>query len=323
MSTSTLLYCVVICVGAFRVGVSFQVCGNYCGPHWCNGQDIGEGACDETSEPTSPADACCLHHDKCCGQESNQSSCNRLLVKCLSALQDDDLSCERPPLWPFAPPMTVSPPLIKAGMTLVQDWCCGQPCDGQTHSHGTHPNGEFANRALRGSDLASNDAGRKDHSANDAHQSIADMFGKLSAALAASASDGGSSGFGGPGVPVRDRDGAYHVPLFGGAMASPASPKTRMHRQQDLDATSVDMQLSQRWSSVDSNATDQEAGAPTASAAAPSGGRGASSLLARAGGAEAAAAAALCGLLVAGLLAVSRCRWRPEYPAGYVSLEEE
>lgn len=313
MSTSTFLYGALICVGAIRSGLSLQVCGNYCGPHWCNGQQISEGTCDESAEPTSPADACCLHHDRCCGQESNQSSCNRLLVKCLSALQDDDLSCERPPLWPFAPPMRVTPPLIKAGMTVVKDWCCGQPCDEQTHSHGTHPNGEFANRALRGSDLASAGASQQGHSANDTHKSLADIFGKLSAALATSSSNAGS-GFGGPGVPVRDRDGAYHVPLFGGS--SPASPRTRMHRRQDLDAASVDVQLSQRWGRVDSGPTDQEA-------AAPSGGLGASPPLAGAEIAGATAAAALVGLLAAGLLSISWCRWRPGYPAGYVSMEDD
>jgi hypothetical protein len=226
-------------------------------------------------------------------------------------LQDDDLSCERPPLWPFAPPMRVTPPLIKAGMTVVKDWCCGQPCDEQTHSHGTHPNGELANRALRGSDLASVGASQQDHSANDTHQALADIFGKLSAALAPLSSSGG---FGGPGVPVRDRDGAYHVPLFGGP--SLASPQTRMHRRQDLDAASVDMQLSQRWGRANSSATDQEA-------AAPSGGLAASPPLAGAEIAGATTAAALVGLLAAGLLSISRCRWRPEYPAGYVSMEDD
>lgn len=257
MSTLTFLYRILICVGAIRVGLSFQVCGNYCGPGWCGGQQISEGECDESKEPTSPADACCLHHDRCCGQEGNQSSCNRLLVKCLSSLQDNDLSCERPPLFSFGPPMKVSPPLIKAGMTVVQDWCCGQPCDEQTHSHGTRPNGEFANRALRGSGLAAPaGAGQQGFSASDAHQSLGDIFGRLSEALSSSSTP---NGFGGLGAPVRDRDGAYHVPLFGTARASPASPETRMHRRQDLDAASVDMQLGQRWGRVDSGATDQEA----------------------------------------------------------------
>lgn len=325
MSTSTLLYFTLICAGAIRGGLSIQVCGNYCGPGWCNGQQLSEGKCDESAEPTSPADACCLHHDRCCGQENNQSSCNRLLIQCLSALQDDDQSCQRPLPWggPFAPPMKVSPPLIKAGIGMVKDWCCGQPCDEETHSHGTHPNGEVANRALRGSDLAAASASHQGHSASDARQSFGDLFGKLSEAMASASPHDHNDGFGGPGVPVRDRDGVYHVPLFGSRpRASPASTKTRMHRRQDLDAASVDMQLSQRWGRVDSGATDQEADAPSASAAAPpAGDLGASSPLAGAERAEAAAAAALVGLLAAGLLSISRWRWRPEHPAGYVSME--
>eukprot|EP00931_Biecheleriopsis_adriatica_P049360 TRINITY_DN28559_c0_g1_i1.p1 TRINITY_DN28559_c0_g1~~TRINITY_DN28559_c0_g1_i1.p1 ORF type:complete len:244 (+),score=48.02 TRINITY_DN28559_c0_g1_i1:22-732(+) len=115
-------------LGAASAGIiDGQICGNYCGPGWCNGEAIPEGKCDDSAKPTSSADSCCKLHDECCGHKEDQSSCNRELVACLSRLSPADMSCTRSGGFiPFDVP--VSPVIIEKTIGVVKDWCCGQPC---------------------------------------------------------------------------------------------------------------------------------------------------------------------------------------------------
>ena len=69
--------------------VNARICGNYCGPNWCNAQVLDEAKCDdsvpvETHSVTGPscADSCCKMHDKCCGH-GERSTCNKAIVDCL------------------------------------------------------------------------------------------------------------------------------------------------------------------------------------------------------------------------------------------------
>lgn len=111
----------------FRLASGQQICGNYCGPGWCNGKALRERNCDDSAEPTSPADACCMMHDDCCGHAKDTSSCNKMLVQCLSKQSPGDLSCTR--ALPFIPfPTPVSPMVIEKTIGVVEDWCCGKPC---------------------------------------------------------------------------------------------------------------------------------------------------------------------------------------------------
>eukprot|EP00930_Biecheleria_cincta_P105663 TRINITY_DN98546_c0_g1_i1.p1 TRINITY_DN98546_c0_g1~~TRINITY_DN98546_c0_g1_i1.p1 ORF type:complete len:219 (+),score=41.76 TRINITY_DN98546_c0_g1_i1:76-732(+) len=104
-----------------------QICGNYCGLGWCNGDSIRETDCDDSVKPTSPADACCMMHDDCCGHAKDTSSCNKMLVQCLSRESPSDLSCTRSlPFIPF--PTPVSPMVIEKTIGVIEDWCCGKPC---------------------------------------------------------------------------------------------------------------------------------------------------------------------------------------------------
>ena len=62
-----------------------QICGNYCGPNWCNGKVLAEKHCDTSMEPDQyyiKTDSCCQKHDHCCGF-GNRSQCNDELIQCL------------------------------------------------------------------------------------------------------------------------------------------------------------------------------------------------------------------------------------------------
>ena len=64
-----------------------RICGNYCGPDWCNGMALPEQLCDTTVPPDSSvfiADMCCRQHDACCGH-GDRRTCNAALIKCLQA----------------------------------------------------------------------------------------------------------------------------------------------------------------------------------------------------------------------------------------------
>jgi hypothetical protein len=123
--------------------LDFDVCGNFCGPGWCNGGwhsewDIDPTHCGphygdaqmslHTGEP-SCADACCRAHDICCApggdlppESVNRTRpCNRQIVECLNACSGLDFSCKRGAVG-------VSADLVWAAMDLVEDWCCGHPC---------------------------------------------------------------------------------------------------------------------------------------------------------------------------------------------------
>eukprot|EP00928_Gymnodinium_smaydae_P048176 TRINITY_DN3219_c2_g2_i1.p1 TRINITY_DN3219_c2_g2~~TRINITY_DN3219_c2_g2_i1.p1 ORF type:complete len:206 (+),score=31.04 TRINITY_DN3219_c2_g2_i1:72-689(+) len=119
--------------GCLACGVhAIEVCGNYCGPEWCNGKEIRERDCDESVAPTGQADSCCKEHDRCCGQ-ADKSSCNRDLVTCLHQVNPADMDCTRPGGFiPF--PVPVPPQVIEKSMEVVEDWCCGEPCPTTDHA---------------------------------------------------------------------------------------------------------------------------------------------------------------------------------------------
>jgi len=105
-------------------GYSFRLCGNYCGPGWCDAKMIAEGKCDDSSgvEGTSCADKCCKMHDKCCGHSSDQRPCNQKIVECLDKCDRDDKMCTN------AAGLGIAAGGIATGMHIVEDWCCGEPC---------------------------------------------------------------------------------------------------------------------------------------------------------------------------------------------------
>ena len=74
---------------------AFRLCGNYCGPGWCDAKFIKEGECDDSVAPAaSCADKCCRDHDKCCGHDNDQSGCNKRIVDCLNHCDRNDHSCK-------------------------------------------------------------------------------------------------------------------------------------------------------------------------------------------------------------------------------------
>lgn len=112
----------------FNCVYGFWVCGNYCGPDYCNGEYISESKCDEHVQPeswkhTGPscADSCCQIHDRCCRGDTNMTNCNREIVKCLRECNPFSLTCTRDGV-PFISG------LIEVAMNIVEDWCCGEPC---------------------------------------------------------------------------------------------------------------------------------------------------------------------------------------------------
>ena len=85
------------------LGVSsekFKVCGNYCGPGWCNGMWLKENKCNYTIPVESHfltgqscPDTCCRINDTCCGTMLDTSECNKEIVKCLKKCGNYDMSC--------------------------------------------------------------------------------------------------------------------------------------------------------------------------------------------------------------------------------------
>lgn len=104
----------------------FMVCGNYCGPGWCNGGWIDESDCSESVAPqtflgqVSCADKCCQAHDRCCGS-SNREPCNRRIIDCLNNCIGLGYGCTK-----YGVPVT--PQKIMTAMSLVASRCCGSPC---------------------------------------------------------------------------------------------------------------------------------------------------------------------------------------------------
>lgn len=110
---------------------ALHICGNYCGPTWCNGMVLDESECDDSSDPethdlTGPscADVCCRGHDICCGHEDRES-CNKEIVNCLGQCDPLSVTCT-------IGPVPVPAGTIWAAMDFVEDWCCGSPCPGDT-----------------------------------------------------------------------------------------------------------------------------------------------------------------------------------------------
>ena len=69
---------------------TFRVCGNYCGPGWCNGHCNASDGTPMTwpdgggVAPQRCEDACCMRHDKCCNKQltEDRSECNGNASKC-------------------------------------------------------------------------------------------------------------------------------------------------------------------------------------------------------------------------------------------------
>ena len=104
-----------------------HICGNYCGPNWCNGMDLSEESCDEsvpveTHSLTGPscADSCCKMHDACCASD-DRPSCNTRIVDCLSHCDPVSATCTRDGI-------PVPAGAIEAAMDIVESWCCGSKC---------------------------------------------------------------------------------------------------------------------------------------------------------------------------------------------------
>ena len=113
---------------------TLEVCGNYCGPGWCNGASMpecsnGGSSCEPSpancveSGPTdgSGADACCKIHDSCCGS-SDRTQCNNNLIACLKAVVSG------PSCYYGIVPVPVD--AILAAMELNPYGCCGSSCNG-------------------------------------------------------------------------------------------------------------------------------------------------------------------------------------------------
>jgi len=117
----------------------FRVCGQFCGPGWCNGNWHSEWDSDKThcgpnygDVEISPftgapacADLCCRDHDKCCApggtNKTATKGCNAEIVACLAKCKDADVSCTDSLL-----PVPAS--AVWAAMDIVEGWCCGSPC---------------------------------------------------------------------------------------------------------------------------------------------------------------------------------------------------
>lgn len=131
---------IVVVAALVAVGAATHICGNYCGPTWCNGQVVpecdcvsGAGCLESTSNcaetgPTdgSCADACCALHDTCCGS-ADRTQCNNNFFDCLDACPQGPGSPGKVCEGPLGP---VPIDLIKIGMDLFEGDCCGTACDG-------------------------------------------------------------------------------------------------------------------------------------------------------------------------------------------------
>ena len=116
--------------GVCPFGPNCTVCGAYCGPGWCGGACVNEGAsCDFSVEPESASctDACCKAHDMCCGcadgdgsDSCDRSACNSLLAQCLGSCSWDDGCTGDDGRW--------GPHVIQLVFQLDKRRCCGSRC---------------------------------------------------------------------------------------------------------------------------------------------------------------------------------------------------
>jgi len=84
MKSIILLLLVALCGTA----QGLRICGNYCGPGWCNAAAIAEADCNGTVAPDGHVDSCCREHDRCCGF-GDRRVCNGNLIECVDRLVGD------------------------------------------------------------------------------------------------------------------------------------------------------------------------------------------------------------------------------------------
>ena len=117
-------------IGILSLGIATHICGNYCGPNWCNAQVLDERNCDDSAPVethsltgASCADSCCKMHDRCCGH-GVRSTCNTEIVNCLSRCDPLSVTCT-------VDSIPVPAGGIWAAMGFVENWCCGSPCSAE------------------------------------------------------------------------------------------------------------------------------------------------------------------------------------------------
>ena len=74
----------------------FRLCGNYCGPDYCNGKYQTETFCVLNKtwlNSTDPIDECCKIHDFCCGSVERSINCNKNILKCLHGINGKGVGC--------------------------------------------------------------------------------------------------------------------------------------------------------------------------------------------------------------------------------------
>lgn len=103
----------------------FSLCGNYCGPGWCNGALTSESVCEFANSvtPTGSVDTCCQAHDSCCAADP-KASCNTVFIDCLNAIPSSDSTQCLSPIFSTNIPASA----VASGMALVASDCCGSPC---------------------------------------------------------------------------------------------------------------------------------------------------------------------------------------------------
>jgi hypothetical protein len=106
---------------------TFQFCGRYCGPGWCNDDWIREEDCDDSADASwgSCTDGCCREHDRCCGHASDTRSCNSDFIDCLTStcIGESDVFCFKAGI-----PVPESNLIAAAAMGIFGGDCCGGPC---------------------------------------------------------------------------------------------------------------------------------------------------------------------------------------------------
>eukprot|EP00041_Stephanoeca_diplocostata_P003685 m.36843 g.36843 ORF g.36843 m.36843 type:complete len:148 (+) comp14535_c0_seq1:57-500(+) len=119
-----------------RSSTALDICGNFCGPTWCNKSVTPECAvvsgggcqrspadCNERGETDgSCADACCKAHDQCCGS-TDRRPCNNAIIACLQRCRN---TTGMPHCYHDFVPVPVD--AILAGMELNPNECCGTSC---------------------------------------------------------------------------------------------------------------------------------------------------------------------------------------------------
>ena len=86
----------VVCVSYLVPVHSFKLCGNFCGPSYCNGIHFSEQICVKQPLINSmdPIDECCKRHDECCGNQLTRTSeCNKHIEQCLFNRTNSGIGC--------------------------------------------------------------------------------------------------------------------------------------------------------------------------------------------------------------------------------------